>query len=115
MFRSISESMNKPLPIGTMGLLIDSRSSFLASFPSETHSTPQWFNIVMHSHSENLDGTDIIPDVWVIDNPARAEKLGLLYRIKTGFGELPVCTSRLWEIADEPEVKWFARSIIESL
>lgn len=115
MFRSISESMNKPLPIGTMGLLIDNKCGLLSSFPSETHSTPQWFNIVMHSHSENLDGTDIIPDVWVIDNPARAEKLGLLYRIKTGFGELPVCTSRLWEIADEPEVKWFARSIIESL
>lgn len=113
MFRSISESMNKPLPVGTMGLLPDSKSGLLAAFPSEEHTTPQWFNIVMHSHCENLDGTDIIPDVWVIDNPARAEKLGLLYRIKTGFGELTVCTSRLWEIADEPEVKWFAKSLVD--
>lgn len=114
MFRSISESMNKPLPIGTMGLLTDNKSALLASFPTEDHTTAQWFNIVMHSHCENLDGTDIIPDVWVIDNPSRAEKLGLLYRIKTGFGELTVCTSRLWEIAEEPEVKWFAKSLIDS-
>ncbi len=114
MFRSISESMNKPLPIGTMGLLTDNKSALLASFPTEDHTTAQWFNIVMHSHCENLDGTDIIPDVWVIDNPSRAEKLGLLYRIKTGSGELTVCTSRLWEIAEEPEVKWFAKSLIDS-
>jgi hypothetical protein len=111
MFRSISESMGKPVPTGTMGLLIDNEDKLLSGFPCEDHTTAQWFDIVMHSHAENLDGTDIIPVVWVIDNPDRAEKLGLLYRIKTGFGELTVCTSRLWEIADRPEVKWFAKSI----
>ena len=115
MFRSISESMNKPVPIGTMGLLIDSSDKLLHEFPCEDHSTAQWFNIVMHSHCEDLDGTDIIPTVWVIDNPDRAEKLGLLYRINTGFGELTVCTSRLWEIADRPEVKWFAKSIADNM
>ena len=113
MFRSISESMNKPLPVGTMGLLPDNNSPLLRSFPSEAHTSAQWFNIVTHRHCENLDGTDIIPDVWVIDNPARAGKLALLYRVKTGSGELAVCTSRLWEIADQPEVKWFAKSILE--
>lgn len=115
MFRSISESMNKPVPVGTMGLLIDKNDKLLTAFPTEEHSTPQWYNIVMHSHCEDLDGTDIIPSVWVIDNPDRAQKLGLLYRIHTGFGELTVCTSRLWEIADEPEVRWFAKSIAENL
>ena len=115
MFRSISESMNRPVPTGTMGLLIDSADSLLGEFPCTDHSTPQWFNLVMHSHCEELDGTDIIPTVWVIDNPSRAEKLGLLYRIQTGFGALTVCTSRLWEIADLPEVRWFARSIVNSL
>lgn len=115
MFRSISESMNKPVPTGTMGLLIDSSDKLLSGFPCEDHTTAQWYNIVTHSHCENLDGTDIIPTIWVIDNPDRAEKLGLLYKIPTGFGELTVCTSRLWEIADKPEVKWFVKSIVENM
>ena len=113
MFRSISESMNKPVPIGTMGLLIDKENEVFTSFPTSEHSTPQWFNIVMHSHCEDLDNTDIIPAVWVIDNPDRAKKLGLLYELDTENGKLTVCTSRLWEIADKPEVKWFAKSIAE--
>ena len=115
MFRSISESMNKPVPIGTMGLLIDNGDPLLKDFPCSDHTTPQWYNIVMHSHCENLDGTDIIPTVWVIDNPARAERLGLLYKVQTGFGALTVCTSRLWEIADKPEVKWFVKSLADSI
>ena len=115
MFRSISESMKKPVPIGTMGLLIEKNDRVFSSFPTEDHSTAQWYNIVTHSHAEDLDGTDIIPTVWVIDNPDRAKKLGLLYRLPTGFGDLTVCTSRLWEIADKPEVKWFAKSILESI
>ncbi len=115
MFRSISESMKKPVPTGTMGLLIDKDSKLLRSFPTEEYSTPQWYNIVMHSHCEDLDGTGIIPDVWVIDNPDRAKKLALLYGIDTGFGKLTVCTSRLWEIADAPEVKWFAKSLVDQI
>ena len=115
MFRSISESMNKPVPIGTMGLLIDDISEVLSSFPCKFHSTPQWFNIVMHSHCEELTEDGITPVVQVIDNPDRAKLFGLLYRIKTGFGALTVCTSRLWEIADEPEVKWFAKSIADNM
>jgi hypothetical protein len=113
MFRSISESMNKPVPIGTMGLLNDTESKLLASFPCSDHTEPQWFNIVMHSHCENLEGTDIVPTVWEIDNPDRSGKFGLLYELPTASGKLTVCTSRLWEIADKPEVKWFAKSLFE--
>ena len=115
MFRSISESMNKPVPVGTMGLLIDRQNKLLKEFPTNEHSEPQWFNIVMHSHCEDLDGTEIIPTVWVIDNPDRAKKLGLLYEIGNENGKITVCTSRLWEIADKPEVKWFAKSLADNL
>lgn len=115
MFRSISESMGKPVPIGTLGLLIDNESPLLSDFPSDTHTTPQWYNIVSHSHCEDLTGSDIIPDVWVIDNPDRAKKLALLYEMPTKYGALTVCTSRLWEISDCLEVRWFARSLAESI
>lgn len=110
MFRSISESMGKPVPTGTLGLLIDTDSGLLSGFPCKAHTTPIWFNIVMHSFSANLDGTELIPDIWVIDNPRRAARLGLLYR-NGGV----VCTSRLWEIADNIEVKHFAASLFNAI
>ena len=101
MFRSISESMKKPVPTGTLGLLIDDKSDLLAKFPCESYTTPQWYEIVSYSRCADLDGTNIEPEVWVIDNPERRKRLGLLYR-KDGA---VCCTSRLWEIADRPEVK----------
>lgn len=111
MFKSISESMGKPVPTGTLGLLIDNKSELLKDFPCDTFTTPQWYEIVSHSRCADLDGTDIEPEVWVIDNPERRKRLGLLYR-KDGA---VCCTSRLWEIADRPEVKWFAYSLMEYL
>lgn len=111
MFRSISESMGKPVPTGTLGLFIDTSSELLGSFPTAEYTTPIWYNIVSHSHCADLDGTDIIPDVWVIDNPERRKKLALLYR----KDDVVCCTSRLWEAADRIEVKHFAKSLMESM
>lgn len=111
MFRSISESMGKPVPTGTLGLYIDSGSDLLRGFPCCNHTTPQWYAIVSHSHCANLDGTNIEPDVWVIDNPQRASRLALLYR-KDGC---TFCTSRLWEIANRTEVKHFAASLVRAV
>ncbi len=111
MFKSISESMGKPVPTGTLGLYINTQSELLGGFPCEEHTTPQWYSLVMHSHCANLDGTDIAPDVWVIDNPLRASRLALLYRENGAC----VCTSRLWEIADRPEVKHFAASLVKAI
>ena len=111
MFRSISESMGKPVPTGTLGLLINEKSELLRDFPCESHTTPQWYEIVKHSRCADLDGTDIEPEVWVIDNPERRKRLGLLYRRDGAL----CCTSRLWEIADRPEARWFALSLLEDL
>ena len=112
MFRSISEKMGKPIPAGTLGCLINSGHPILRGFPTETFSTPEWYRIIAHSHCENLDGTSIQPIIWVIDHPARAQRLGMLYIENSATGDILVCTSRLWEIAEAPEVKAFARSIM---
>ncbi len=111
MFRSISESMGKPVPTGTLGLFIDTDSQLLKQFPTAEYTTPVWYNLVSHSHCAELDGTDIQPDVWVIDNPERRKKLALLYRSEG----VVCCTSRLWEVADRIEVKHFAKSLMEYL
>lgn len=108
MFRSISESMGKPVPTGTLGLYIEQKSPLLSGFMTEYYTTPQWYAIVSHSHCAELDGTDIKPDVWVIDNPERRKKLALLYSDNGAV----CCTSRLWEISDRIEVKHFAASLV---
>lgn len=110
MFRSISESMNRKVPIGTLGLYIPENNVWKENFPCETYSTPQWYHLVMHSHCSILDGCENV-DVLVqpIDNVERCHKLGMLYW-KDG---ILTCTSRLWEIGEHPEVRAFAKAIIE--
>ena len=68
MFASISESMNRSKPVGTMGLYIQSEHPALAEFVTEEYETPQWWDIITDAKAAILDGTDIEPIVWVIDN-----------------------------------------------
>ena len=123
MFRSISESMGRKVPVGTLGLYIHkdefsvdatcgekNREEVCDSFPCEVYSTPQWFQLVMHSHCTVLDGReDVRLLVQPIDNVERCHKLGMLYE----QGDVLVCTSRLWEISEHVEVKAFAKMLVE--
>lgn len=100
MFRSISESMNKPVPVGTLGLLIDNAHPALAEFPSECYSTAQWYDIVSSSRTVILDGTGIVPIVRTIDNCERNHSLGTIFEVSAGGGRLLVCTAPLDEKAE---------------
>ncbi len=114
MFRDICISMGKPVAVGTMGLCIDENHPALAEFPAKHWSTPQWYDIVTHANAAILDDTaeTLTPIVQVIDNFDRCHKLGIVFEARVGKGNLLVCTSRLSEIADRDEVKWFAQSLI---
>lgn len=105
MFRSISESMNKPVPIGTLGLTIEKEHQALKMFGSHTHSTPQWYSIVSNSTGAILDGTAIKPIVQVIDNVERNHKLGLLFEAKCMGGNLLVCTGKLAQLPEDIAAK----------
>ena len=112
MFRSISESVKRKVPVGTLGLYIDKEHELLKNFACENYSTPQWYQLVMHSHCSVLDGKeDVKVIVQPIDNVERCHKLGMLYY----QGEMPVCTARLWEIAEYPEVQAFAKALVENI
>ncbi len=113
MFRSISEAMKKPLPVGTLGLCIQKHHPALAQFPCEEWTTPQWYDIVSHADCAILDDTDIHPIVQMIDNFERNHRLGVLFECSVGNGSLLVCTARLSEISDRPEAAQFAKSILE--
>ena len=95
MFRSISESVGRPEPVGTLGLLIDPTHPALAAFPSDYYSTPQWYDIVTDSPAAILDGTGITPILRTIDNCERNHSLSILWEAKAAGGSILVCTAPL--------------------
>ena len=110
MFRSISESMGKPVPVGTMGLSIDTASPLLKRFAQEDYTTPAWYAILQTAHVQRLPA-DIYPAVQMIDNTERCARLGILYQ-QEGVWHL---TARLWEKPDDPAVRALAWSMWEEL
>lgn len=110
MFRSISESMGKPVPVGTMGLSIDTASPLLKRFAQEDYTTPVWYAILQTAHVQRLPA-DIHPAVQMIDNTERCARLGILYQ-QEGVWHL---TARLWEKPDDPTVRALAWSLWEAL
>jgi hypothetical protein len=114
MFRSISENMNKKIPVGTMGLLINKLHPIFENFPCEEYSTYQWWNIVMNSRSIILDNTpkDFRPIVQTIDNFERNHKLGLIFECNILNGKLLVCSCDFNKIIDKPEGKQLLYSIL---
>ncbi len=110
MFRSISESMGRRVPIGTLGLLIHENEVLKKGFACENYSTPQWYQLVTNSHCKVLDTKeDIELLVQPIDNVERCHKLGMLYYEKG----ILVCTSKLYKIKEYPEVRTFAKILFD--
>lgn len=112
MFASISESMNRPKPAGTMGLYIQSEHPALEEFVTEQYETPQWWDIITDAKTAILDGTDIEPIVWVIDNFARNHRLGLIFEAKVGSGSVMFCQSDLLH-KDDIAAKWMLYSLYQ--
>lgn len=110
MFRSISESMGKPVPVGTMGLSIDTASPLLKRFAQEDYTTPVWYAILQTAHVQRLPA-DIRPAVQMIDNTERCARLGILYQ----QDDVWHLTARLWEKPDDPTVRALAWSLWEAL
>ncbi|MBE5814793.1 MAG: hypothetical protein E7320_06245 [Clostridiales bacterium] len=109
MFRSISESMGRPLPIGTLGLCIAAEHPWLHGFTKEEYTTPAWYGILQTAHCENVPCAE--PVVQMIDNTERCQRLCLLWQ-QEGVAYL---TARLWENAQDPAVRAFAASLAEGL
>ncbi|NLK22213.1 MAG: beta-glucuronidase [Epulopiscium sp.] len=115
MFKSISKSMGKPVPVGTLGLCIQNNHPIFNNFPTESHTTPQWYDIITNSRAMILDGENVEPIVWVVDNFERNHKLGIIYELTIEEGKLLVCTSNLRRIKNSHSAKWLEYSIIQQL
>lgn len=115
MFKTISDMMEKPRPVGTMGLVIDTEHKALAGFASKKYSTPQWFEIVQNSRAVILDDRkeDINVIVRTIDNFERNHSLSLLYEYEKNGGKVVVCACNVEKLADSPEGRAFVKSVFD--
>lgn len=113
MFRSISESVNRPVPVGTMGLMIDNSHPVFRDFPCEEYSTFPWWSLVENSKSIILDGVDRewSPIVQTIDNFERNHKLGFLFECQVGSGNLMVCALDASKASETLEGRQFLFSL----
>jgi hypothetical protein len=114
MFKSISESNKKPVSPGTLGLLTDPQHPVFRSFPTDFHTSWQWYTIIKASNSLILDQTakHYRPIVQVIDNLERNHKMGMIFEFKVGAGKLLVCTSQLNLIMEKPEAQQLYKSLV---
>ncbi|ADU22163.1 glycoside hydrolase family protein [Ruminococcus albus] len=115
MFSSISRMMEKPEPVGTMGLLNDVSHPALKGFACRKYSTPSWWDIVMSSRFEILDGKaeDKRVIVRMIDNFERNHDLAMLYEYNKSSGKVVVCTSDPDKLMKSNEGRVFLRSVVD--
>jgi hypothetical protein len=103
-----------PSQPGTMGILCDPKHPALAAFPTEFHTTAQWWDLLTRSKALKLDATPAAfrPIVQVIDNFDRNQKLGALFEARVGKGALMVCSMDL-----QTDLDWrpAARQLLFSL
>jgi hypothetical protein len=114
MFCTISRMFNKPLPVGTLGLLIDNTHPIFNDFPCEEYSTYQWWSAVSNSRAIILDDTPktFRPIVQTIDNFDRNHKLGTIFETGVLNGKLLVCSIDFDKILNRPEGKQLLYSVL---
>ena len=114
MFKTICENNKKTVSPGTLGLLCDPNHPLFNDFPTEEHTSWQWWPVVRESHPFILDNThkDYRPVVQVIDNVERNHKLGLVFEFQVGKGRLLVVMSDLDKASEFPEGRQFYASVL---
>lgn len=118
MFKSISESIGKPISPGTLGYCIEPKLCDFAKqlidyFPTNNHSDWQWWSVAKNSRPLILDNTQLIvnPIVWSIDNVDRGHKMSILFEIPIGKGHLLVSTTNIDAITNTPEGRQYVRML----
>ena len=114
MFKTICENAGKPVSPGTLGILTDPSHPLFNAFPTDSHTSWQWYPVLKESNPMTLDelSSNYFPIVQVIDNVERNHKLGLIFEFSVGNGSLLVCMSDLNEASQTTEGKQFYRSLL---
>ena len=114
MFKTICENNKKEPSPGTLGLLCDPGHPLFNDFPTQEHTSWQWWPVLKAAHPFILDGTarDYRPLVQVIDNIERNHKLGLVFEFQVGKGRLLVVMSDLDKACLHPEGRQFYATVL---
>ena len=114
MFKTICENNKKSVSPGTLGILTTPEHPVFSLFPTEEHTSWQWFPMVKAARPFILDNTpaQYRPLVQVIDNVERNHKLGLIFEFSVGKGKLLVCMSPLHQLQEYPEARQLSASIM---
>jgi len=117
MFAQAAKRRGAKVPPGTLGILCDPNAPALAVFPTEFHSSWQWWHLVKNSRPIILDDTpdNYRPIVQVIDNFVRNHKLGLISETKVGKGKMLICAIDLLGHQDKPEARQLLHSLLQYL
>ncbi len=101
--------------VGTMGCLIGSEHPMFASFPTESHSNWQWWDVLTHSKAIILDCLphDFLPTLQVIDRYERNHKLGSIFEATVGQGRLLVTMIDFDNATDRPATKQLEKSLLQ--
>jgi hypothetical protein len=100
----------------TMGILCDPAHPVFSTFPTDSYSNWQWWDLAMHSRAMVLDQTPVRmkPLVQVIDNFVTNQKLGYLFECKVGNGKLIVCSMDIYSSLEKrPVARQFRQSLLQ--
>ncbi len=98
----------------TLGLLCDPTHPALAAFPTESHTTWQWWDLIHRAEAMVLDAMppDLRPIVQVVPDWFEPKRLGLVFEAKVGEGRLLVTSI---DLESDLETRPVARQMRHSL
>ncbi|MFO8012058.1 MAG: glycoside hydrolase [Phycisphaerae bacterium] len=99
----------------TLGLLCDPEHPALEKFPTESHTTWQWWDLVRHASAMVLDGMppDLRPIVQVVPDWFDPKRLGLVFEAKVGQGRLLVTSIDLvTDLENRPVARQMRHSLL---
>lgn len=105
-----------PKQPGTLGILCDPSHPALASFPTDSHSNFQWYELTQDAPAFVLNDTpaEFRPLVQVIDDYHRNYKLGAVFETRVGRGKLLVSAFDLSaDLANRPVARQLRQSLLE--
>lgn len=113
MFLTICQNVGATPSPGTLGLLINDTHPLFETFPTESHTNWQWFDIIRNSRPLIIDRlpATVDPIVEPIDNVERNYRLAMMLECNVGKGRLLIVMTDLDRISATPEGRWFRYSL----
>lgn len=98
----------------TMGLMVDEKHPAFDSFPTDSHTDWQWWDLCINSKSVITDSLNVSPIVRVIDNFVTNHHLANVFEAKVGKGKLVFSSIDLTSnLNDRPVARQLRHSLLE--